>query len=187
MTARREDLTREAWLQAGQALLRDEGLRALRLKRLTEALNISTGSFYHHFKDFDAFLGELADYFSGEQLTRNLAMIQDLPGGPRQRIEHAASLAQQADLPRLALAMRAWARSDSRAAASVRKLDQTLLAFFTECLEGLGFKGPDAVTRAFLLISSATSEIEPPPGLEHGAASRQRVLAVICGTGSGSP
>jgi AcrR family transcriptional regulator len=181
MSAKREDLTREAWLQAGQALLRDEGLRALRLKRLTEALDISTGSFYHHFKDFDAFLGQLADYFSGEQLTGNLARIRAASADPSERIRIASELAVAGELPRLALAMRAWARSDPRARASVRRLDQALLAFFTECLKGLGFEGPDAVTRAFLLISSATSEIEPPPGLELGEASRQRVLAVICG------
>lgn len=178
MTARREDLTREAWLQAGQRLLRDEGLRALRLKTLTSALGISTGSFYHHFKDFGTYLGQLADYFSGEQLTANLERIRAAATEPRERIRVTSDFAVAGDLPRLALAMRAWARSDPRARASVRKLDQTLLAFFTECMEDLGFEGPDAAARAFLLLSAATSEIEPPPGLD---LSRERVRAVICG------
>ncbi len=181
MTTRREDLTREDWLQAGQRLLRDDGLRALRLKVLTASLNISTGSFYHHFKDFDAYLGQLADYFSGEQLSANLDRIRAAAADPIERINIASDLAVAGDLPRLTLAMRAWARSDLRARASVRKLDQALLAFFTECMEGLGFEGPDAVTRAFLLISSATTEIEPPPGLQLGKESRERVRAVICG------
>ena len=174
------ELTREAWLKAGQALLREAGLRALRLRALTQALNISTGSFYHHFRDFDAFLGQLADYYAGEQLSQNLAAIRTRATSPFERIRQASELALSEDLPRLALAMRAWAHSDPRALAAVRTVDATLMAFFTECLEAMGFSREDAAARGYLLIASGTSDVETPAILGHGRALRDRMLTTLC-------
>jgi len=174
------DLTREAWLTAGQALLRRDGLRALRLRPLAASLNISTGSFYHHFKDFETYLGQLADYYSGEQLTANLVRIRQSVASPAECIRRASELALSEDLPRLALAMRAWARSDERALTAVRSLDQTLIDFFQECLLAMGFDAREAATRAYLLIASSTADVEPPASLERGESLRDRVLAIIC-------
>ena len=50
-SARTSDLTPAAWLEAGQSLLRRGGLRALKLRPLAEELRVSTGSFYHHFRE----------------------------------------------------------------------------------------------------------------------------------------
>lgn len=182
MTRKRVELTREAWLEAGQALLRDEGLRALRLRPLADALSISTGSFYHHFRDFDAFLEQLADYFGGEQVTTNLAAIRERAASPADRIRIAAEVAHVQELPRLAAAMRAWARSDARAQRAVETVDQTLLAFFSESLEAMGHTPRDALIRAFLLVSSATTDMAPPPalGTDYAGLSAD-MLAIICG------
>jgi len=49
------------WIQAGQELLRERGISAIKLAALTERLGVSTGSFYHHFADFEQYLGALAD------------------------------------------------------------------------------------------------------------------------------
>ena len=64
-TLRATDLTPRDWLEAGQSLLRRGGLRALKLRRLATELNVSTGSFYHHFTDFDAYQGRLGGLFRG--------------------------------------------------------------------------------------------------------------------------
>jgi AcrR family transcriptional regulator len=175
------DLTREDWLNAGQALLQSEGLRALRLRTLTAALNISTGSFYHHFKDFDAYLGQLADYFSGQQLDERLDLMRSAPATPFERIRMVSELALAENLPRLMLAMRAWARSDPRAAKAVATVDETLIAFFAECLEGMGFDRRQALARGYLLVSSGTAEVMPPSELGEGRALRDLMLATICG------
>lgn len=177
----RKDLTREDWLLAGQSVLRDEGLRALKLRPLAAALGISTGSFYHHFNDFEDYLGQLADYFSGAQLTENLERVKASAPTPIRRILLASDLALNQDLPRLAMAMRAWARSDERARASVRKVDNVLTGFFADCLETMGHGPQQALARAYLLVASATADMEPPAGLPRGLELRDLMLEVICG------
>lgn len=180
MSAPRIDLTREAWLQAGQDLLRADGLRALRLRALTARLSISTGSFYHHFKDFDAYLGQLAEFYSGAQLQANLARIRERAESPMDRIRTAGALAREENLPRLALAMRAWAKSDPRAARSVEALDARLTGFFTDCLTAMGHTAEEASIRAYLLLGLSTVDLAPPAGLPKGDALDARILAIIC-------
>ncbi|MFD1730239.1 TetR/AcrR family transcriptional regulator [Deinococcus malanensis] len=41
--------TRGDWLDAGFALLREEGEHALNLERLCGQMSLTRGSFYHHF------------------------------------------------------------------------------------------------------------------------------------------
>ncbi len=177
----RKDLTRTDWLLAGQAVLREEGLRALKLRPLAASLGISTGSFYHHFTDFEDYLGQLADYFSGEQLVSNLEKVRAEAPTPIRRILLASDLALSQDLPRLAMAMRAWARGDARAAASVRIIDETLTSFFAECLEGMGHPPQMALARAYLMVASATSDMPPPAGLPKGLDLRDLMLEIIAG------
>lgn len=184
MTRDRDDLTRRVWLDAGQALLRAEGLRALRLRTLADSLSISTGSFYHHFKDFEAFLGQLADYYSGEQLSESLADIRRRAASPYECIKAASEFALNEDLPRLTLAMRAWARSDPRALTAVRALDQKLITFFTESLEDMGYSPGDAIARAYLLVATGTCDMELPKALKGDDTLRRRLIAIIC---EGSP
>ncbi len=175
-----EDLTRRDWLEAGQRMLRTEGLRALRLRALAQSLDISTGSFYHHFKDFDAYLGELAAYYAGEQLTRNLAEIRAQAPTAHERLMATSRFAASHDLTRLMLAMRAWARSDARALAAVQALDAALMAFFAEALEEMGHSPRDAAARAVLMIAAANLEAEPL-GAPDRAEFRERVRSIIVG------
>ena len=137
-------LTRKDWLEAGQALLRTSGIGGLKLRALAAMLRISTGSFYHHFQDFDAYLGALASYYSGEQLQANLAAAKGASASPQGRIVAAARMAQEQSLPQLIVAMRAWARSDPRALAAVRTLDDVLIKFLSECLRAAGFSPDEA-------------------------------------------
>ena len=181
MTMRRKDLTRGDWLLAGQAVLRDDGLRALKLRPLAAGLGVSTGSFYHHFNDFEDYLGQLAAAFGGDGLLASLEKVRADGATPIRRILLASDLALSQDLPRLAMAMRAWARSDTRAAAAGQRSDETLTAFFADCLEGMGHPPQMALARAYLLVASATADMPPPAGLPTGLDLRDLMLEVIAG------
>jgi len=61
-------LTRKDWILAGQDMLRAEGIAGLKLASLTGRLGVSTGSFYHHFADFEDYLGAVAEYFSADRV-----------------------------------------------------------------------------------------------------------------------
>jgi AcrR family transcriptional regulator len=173
-------LTRTAWIEAGQQILRESGARALKLHALAKRAGASTGSFYHHFDDFDDFVGALLDYYGGEQWNAHIATIAPAAGGPRARLEAMIELVRAEDLTALAMSMRAWARSDPRADAAVRRLDRLLLEFQVGCFKELGFSERDAWLRAYLFLAAASVEIPLPRKAGVRADTGERILDLLC-------
>ena len=160
--ARTPDLTPADWLEAGQSLLRRGGLRALKLRPLAEELRVSTGSFYHHFGDFDSYQGQLARYFAEAQLTGLIHALERATPDPIERIRLLGQTVRRRGSSRLAIAMRAWAESDARARIAVERHDELLLDFLARCLEEAGFPREDAEVRAYGLITLGLSKVHAP-------------------------
>lgn len=159
---RGSDLTPTDWLEAGQSLLRRGGLRALKLRPLAEELRVSTGSFYHHFPDFDAYQGRLAHHFAETQVTDLIAALERATPEPIDRIRLLGQTVRRRGASRLAIAMRAWAESDPRARRAVERHDSLMLAFLTRCLMEAGFSQEDAEIRAYGLITLGLSKVHAP-------------------------
>jgi AcrR family transcriptional regulator len=172
-------LGRRDWLEAGQQLLRGSGVVGLKLHALAASLGISTGSFYHHFSDFDAYLVALAKYYSGEQLAANIATVMREATTPHERIVRASQLARETALPELIAAMRAWARRDERVAPEVAVLEQGLIDFLAECFVGLGFTREQSLARAFVMLSVAGGEVAPPD-LGDKARFGRLIIDLVC-------
>lgn len=159
---RQPDLTPGDWLEAGQSLLRRGGLKALKLRPLAEELRVSTGSFYHHFADFDGYQGALAQYFAQDQVTDMVDAIQRATADPVDRIRLLAQTVRRRGMSRLSIAMRAWAESDPRAQAAVERHDDLLMTFLTDCLEKAGFANQEAGVRAYALIALGLGKVHAP-------------------------
>src|SRR5262249_32206296 len=112
-------LTRKDWILAGQDILRADGIPGLNLSNLTSRLGVSTGSFYHHFTDFEDYLGAVAESFSVDRvqglIDRTLAGDPD----PVARMQGLARLSLEDHTFELDRAMRIWATMDERAATTV--------------------------------------------------------------------
>ena len=162
VAARAPDLTPRDWLEAGQALLRRGGLRALKLRPLADELGVSTGSFYHHFADFGAYQGRLADYWAEGQVTELLDAVARAEPDPVGRIRRLAQVVRRRGLSRLSIAMRAWADGDARAQAAVERHDAIMLGFLTDCLHGAGFARHDAAVRAYALMTLGLAKVHAP-------------------------
>jgi AcrR family transcriptional regulator len=160
--SRAPDLTPRDWLEAGQALLRQGGLRALKLRPLADELGVSTGSFYHHFADFDAYHGRLADYWAEGQVHELLEAIGRAEADPVGRIRLLAQLVRRRGLSRLSIAMRAWGESDPRAKAAVERHDRLMLGFLTDCLSSAGFDQDAAAVRGYALMTLGLSKVHAP-------------------------
>ena len=160
--ARSPDLTPRDWLEAGQSLLRRGGLKALKLRPLAEELRVSTGSFYHHFPDFDAYQGRLAHYFAETQVSDVVESLKRATPDPIDRIRLLGQTVRRRGLSRLGIAMRAWAESDPRARLSVDKHDTELLGFIGDCLEQSGFDRGEADIRAYALMMLGHGKIHAP-------------------------
>ena len=159
---RSPDLTPRDWLEAGQTLLRRGGLRALKLRPLADELGVSTGSFYHHFADFDAYQGRLASYWAEGQVHELLDAIGRAEADGVGRIRLLAQLVRRRGLSRLSVAMRAWGESDPRARAAVERHDGLMLGFLTDCLVTAGFDREEAGVRGYALMTLGLSKVHAP-------------------------
>jgi len=179
VTIPRADLAPRDWLETGLQLLKNGGLRALKLRGLAQALGASTGSFYHHFKDFDGYHAALAGYFVEAQIDPLVASLTASGLAPVERIRAFADHVRDHDMAHLSLAMRAWAKSDARAAAAIREHDDKVLAFLVEQLTAHGFDPVEAGIRGYALLAIGLSELHPVEGPDRSIL-RNGLLRLLC-------
>lgn len=175
-------LNAQDWIAAGQELLRERGIRAIKLATLTSRLGVSTGSFYHHFADFEQYLGALADSYSLERVMRDLEhALRDGRQSPVGRLRSLARHSLQAGTFELDRAMRIWATMDPRAEAALRRAEATVLEFVTEAFVELGFDAEEAALRARILLSANVSPLLPRGGTSHAEFFRGCLRLVVAG------
>jgi len=145
-------LSRQDWIDAGQAILREQGIAGVKLRPLLDRLEVTTGSFYHHFKDIGEYLDALADHYGGENVDRVLATAEGVHGAAR--LAEMYRLAEVWDIAPLDRAMRIWATSSDRAAAAVRRLDHAFLETMFDAMLELGFDDDEARARSLLAYSA---------------------------------
>lgn len=175
---RTHDDAKLRWLLAGQYLLRSGGILAVKLDALSTQAGLTTGSFYHHFKNMDAYLGALAGFYGSEQVDTHLAGLLAL--SPQARLTELTTLSLDQRMHPLGAAMRAWGSSDKAAGQAVRDADAALLSFIKVAFEEIGFTTQEAQLRATVLLSVGVAQIQPPWPLPRGT--RHLVLELLLGT-----
>ncbi len=118
---------REDWFTAAIPILKKKGLDGITIDVLCVSLERTKGSFYHHFKNQDAFLKEFIDWW---YTTSTAELIEEInqAGTAAQKMQLIESYGYALDLE-LENAMRAWARTDARAADVINRMDETRLRF----------------------------------------------------------
>ena len=134
----------------------------MKLRPLAGELRVSTGSFYHHFTDFDDYQGRLAHYFAGAQIAELIDAIGRADADPISRIRLLAQTVRRRGMSRLSIAMRAWAESDPRARDAVERHDTQVLDFLVACLQANRLDRHDAMVRAYTLMTLGLSKVHAP-------------------------
>jgi AcrR family transcriptional regulator len=160
--------SRSDWLDAGLASLASDGPNGLRIDRLCRRLDVSKGSFHHHFAgagDFKQAL--LAAYVARVVEALDQAIEQTAAATPKDALVGLTASIAKTDgfyRPDLEVAIRAWAFSDPQVRAVQQRVDQRRL----ESLHGIWSKILDdpaaAYTAALLpyLVGIGASLIQPP-------------------------
>ena len=174
-------LSVDDWIQAGFAILAEEGMKALKIDRLCARLGVTKGSFYWHFDGMSSYRtaliqawGELRD-----EDRRQIDEMGEVP--PRERLSKMmASLVS----PRhwtLERAMREWARSDESVATSVRAADRRLLRAVRQAFLDYGFGPDDADLRATATFAAGIGflHLSGPTPDEGDAARGDRFLELM--------
>ena len=174
-------LTVEDWVQAGFAILAEEGIKALKIDRLCGRLAVTKGSFYWHFTDIAGYRAALIEAWGElrDEDRRHFGEMAHMP--PRERLSEMMSSLLGTRHWKLERAMREWARTDEAVAASVRAADQRILDAVRRAFLDYGFDTEDADLRAnatfaagigFLHLSGQTPNAR-------AAARRQRFLDLM--------
>lgn len=157
----------EDWIQAGYALLAEEGIKALKIDRLCERLGVTKGSFYWHFDGMPSYRKALTAAWADlrDEARLDFDDMGDLP--PRARLAAMMSALVSPQHWTLERAMREWARSDPAAADGVRESDRRVVAAVRQAFLDYGFDAEEADLRANATFAAGIGFLHlsgPAPG-----------------------
>lgn len=133
------------YFAAGLELLASGGVRAVTIARLGEALGLTKGSFYHHFRNVEDYKTRLLSHWAIEREREVLAAAAAV-GNPHDRLDVLIELS--IGLPHEAeVAIRSWARTDERAWAMRELVDAARERTVREAFLAIG--APQQVSEEF--------------------------------------
>jgi len=160
-----ERLSADDYFPEALAILGEQGGHALTIAALCDRLEVTKGSFYHHFGGMPGFADQLLAYWEREHGERLMAISRSQPD-PTLRI---ATLAEMGvNLPHASeSAIRAWGRSSPDVAAVVARVDKRRERHCTDAIAALGVDRPRARLlgriAVNLIIGIQAREVPPEP------------------------
>jgi AcrR family transcriptional regulator len=119
--------SREDWLKTGFRTLGRDGTNALTIDRMAEELELTKGSFYHHFANMADYKDQLIAYWA-EQYLSTAGQVPEDPVAALALLDTVMSEAfGSATEPEVAI--RAWAQQDDNVRKYVEKVDELRRAF----------------------------------------------------------
>jgi AcrR family transcriptional regulator len=144
-------LTKDRYFEAAFDIIATEGFDALTVTGLCQRLDVTIGSFYHHFKGSKAFLEAFYQYWETEHAYQLVEQAR-LEDDPLARLALLKKLAGA--LPHEAeAAIRAWSRRHPDAAAAQRRVDEARIGVIVDTLRQLGLPPGRAKTLALMAVS----------------------------------
>src|SRR6188472_146769 len=113
---------RTRWIEEGLRALAAGGPDAVRIEPLAQALGVTRGGFYWHFKDRQALLDELLDTWERRSTDEVLERVEREGGDPRAKVRRAGMLTFSRELLPIDLAVRDWSRREPAVAERLRRV-----------------------------------------------------------------
>jgi len=123
--------TKEIWLQEGLKVLAERGNGGLTIEELTHRLNVTKGSFYHHFKNRQTFSHELLTYWEDE-MTTDIIQISKKGTSFEDRNRRLFESSNQIRNYELEVAIRAWALRDEMVREFQERVDNQRISYLKE-------------------------------------------------------
>jgi len=122
--------TQQDWFDLALKLLMQAGADALTIDNMTTQLNVTKGSFYHHFGSYDGFKQALLSYFEDAGTFTIVQRIETMDTSPAERLK--ALIAITLEHPSsIEVTIRTWAQRDPDVYAYQMRVDQRRITFVT--------------------------------------------------------
>ena len=165
------------WVDQGLKALADGGPDAVRIEPLAQALGVTKGGFYWHFKDRSALLDEVLDRWEQESVTEIIDVVERGGGDARAKLRRLFTGAKKRpDLLRADLAVRDWARRDRRVAQRLRRVDNRRIQYMRGLFAEFCDDEEDVEARSLMVGSLWTGS--HLFAADHGERSRGEVLEI---------
>jgi AcrR family transcriptional regulator len=145
-------LNREGWLHAALDLLAAEGIGSVTIDGIAHGLNITRGSFYHHFENRQDLLTAMLEYWMQRWTVEIHDSIKVLDLNPEIALMSLIKLIRAEKAAARDAAVRAWALGDKLASQYVRQADKVRLDYIRSLFEAIGFEGNELESRARMFL-----------------------------------
>jgi AcrR family transcriptional regulator len=143
-TSRAARLSASDWIDAALLTMGRRGIANVRVERLARDLKVTKGSFYWHFRNREALLDAMLLRYQQLSLTEGAGAAFKSARSPLARLKALLNAPQadpnNAEVVRMELAIRLWARRSEHVRKMVRKLDRARLAMSLRLLAELGIR-----------------------------------------------
>lgn len=136
-------LSRETWVKAASNLIAQKGVQAVAVEPLAQALGVTKGSFYWHFKSRDELVHAALDAWERDQSVDVVSRYGGI-ADPRRRLRVLLFAAFEDVENGKFFAALAMSCEDPRVQPYLRRATERRLAFGTESFQALGFSEVEA-------------------------------------------
>jgi AcrR family transcriptional regulator len=167
---------RETWIEQGLRVLGVGGPEAVRIERLAEALGVTKGGFYGHFNGRGALLEEMLDTWERVLTDQVIERVEGEGGDARSKLRRLFAIGlSSADLLKIELAIRDWARRDKAVARRLRRVDNRRMDYMRSLFGELCPDEDEVEVRCMLAFSLWIGNYLI--AADHGSRSRDDVVA----------
>ncbi len=173
------------WLDAAIKTLITEGMDAVRIDRLATKLNITRGSFYHHYKNRDGLLRAVLDHYIQINHQSLVAMLPALKGTPKDKLWTLWTATASQEFRDYDWAIRMWGMHDPRVAEVLNKIDVKRMEVMIGLFMEMGFNEDEANIRAALAYHGSLGDrafFGPFPPMAKRLKWRNIALEIVCRT-----
>jgi AcrR family transcriptional regulator len=152
------------WFAAGLEILGESGKTSLTIERLTDALGVTKGSFYHHFRNIRDFQINLVSFWADQYLSTS-GSIPDDPGACLALLDMIMAEGFT-NITKPEIAIRAWAQEDDTIRDLVASIDQDRHAFASNIFWVVSGNAQQATLMADMLFAILIGSITAIPRIE---------------------
>lgn len=153
----------DVWVREGLTVLAEMGPDGLTIDELCRRLNLTKGSFYHHYANRSMYIRALLEFWEREMTLRVIEVSQQ-EGSALQQLRRLTQLSTTFEHERVETIIRAWASQDETVRAYQERVDSRRVQYLSELCATI-LDDPDdglLLARIFYTMYVGARHISPP-------------------------